>query len=468
MNKSTATNTNVRLSFKERLGYGLGDYAGNLVYSAISAFLLVYYTNVVGVDAKVAASIIAFSKILDGVSDLIMGYIVDHTHSKWGKARPWILRLCIPLAVCNVLMYSVPSSLAGSAQIAYIFLTYNLVSTVFYTGINVPYATLNGLMTTNQYERGLLGNFRMLLATAGTMTVNTVVLKLTAAFGGGDIYSQKGWTLATIVLMIVFVVLNFFTFAVCKERVGETDSEIPADKKEDVPLLKGFVGLIKNKYWMIMVLCLFVMYFMMSCFFGSAVYYAQYNIGDSNSFAVISNLLSVAQIVTMFLTPFAMKKLTKKSIFQIGMAISLVGLVITGLTTNVTIVCITSVIKGIGFGCGAACMFGALQDTITYGEWYNGYGTAGMGNAASSFCMKVGSGIGTAALGWILGAGGFDASLETQSAAALNAITWSFAWVPAITMVIAVIALAFYDLDKKYDQIVKDLSEGKHRSDYEK
>lgn len=113
-------------------------------------------------------------------------------------------------------------------------------------------------------------------------------------------------------------------------------------------------------------------------------------------------------------------------------------------------------------------MFGALQDTITYGEWYNGYGTAGMGNAASSFCMKVGSGIGTAALGWILGAGGFDASLETQSAAALNAITWSFAWVPAITMVIAVIALAFYDLDKKYDQIVKDLSEGKHRSDYEK
>lgn len=228
MNKSTATNTNVRLSFKERLGYGLGDYAGNLVYSAISAFLLVYYTNVVGVDAKVAASIIAFSKILDGVSDLIMGYIVDHTHSKWGKARPWILRLCIPLAVCNVLMYSVPSNLAGSAQIAYIFLTYNLVSTVFYTGINVPYATLNGLMTTNQYERGLLGNFRMLLATAGTMTVNTVVLKLTAAFGGGDIYSQKGWTLATIVLMIVFVVLNFFTFAVCKERVGETDSEIPA------------------------------------------------------------------------------------------------------------------------------------------------------------------------------------------------------------------------------------------------
>lgn len=201
-------NPNAKLSFVERFGYGVGDYAGNLVYSAISAFLLVYYTNVVGANAAAAASIIAISKIFDGISDLVMGYIIDHTHSKWGKARPWIARLCIPLAVCTVLMFSVPSSFAGKAQLAYMFLTYNLVSTIFYTGINVPYATMNGLMTTNQYERGLLGNFRMLLATAGTMTINTVVLKLTTAFGGGDAYSQKGWTLTFVLLMLVFVGLN--------------------------------------------------------------------------------------------------------------------------------------------------------------------------------------------------------------------------------------------------------------------
>ena len=205
-------NPNARLTFLERFAYGIGDYAGNLVYSAISAFLLVYYPNVVGASAAAAASIIAISKIFDGISDLVMGYIIDHTHSKWGKARPWIARLCIPLAVCTVLMFTVPASFVGKTQLAYMFLTYNLVSTIFYTGINVPYATLNGLMTTNQYERGLLGNFRNLLATAGTMTINTVVLKMTAAFGGGDVYSQKGWTLTFIVLMIVFVILNMFTF----------------------------------------------------------------------------------------------------------------------------------------------------------------------------------------------------------------------------------------------------------------
>lgn len=153
-------NPNARLTFLERFAYGIGDYAGNLVYSAISAFLLVYYTNVVGASAAAAASIIAISKIFDGISDLVMGYIIDHTHSKWGKARPWIARLCIPLAVCTVLMFTVPASFVGKTQLAYMFLTYNLVSTIFYTGINVPYATLNGLMTTNQYERGLLGNGR--------------------------------------------------------------------------------------------------------------------------------------------------------------------------------------------------------------------------------------------------------------------------------------------------------------------
>lgn len=462
MNKTTDMNPNAKLSFLERFAYGIGDYAGNLVYSAISAFLLVYYTNVVGASAAAAASIIAVSKILDGLSDLAMGYIVDHTHSKWGKARPWIARLCIPLAVCTVLMFSVPSSFAGPVQIAYMFLTYNLVSTIFYTGINVPYATMQGLMTRDQYERGLLGNFRNLLATAGTMTINTVVLKLTGFFGGGDAYTQRGWTLTFVVLMIVFAVLNMFMFFTCKERVVEGGAD---GKGETVSFIKGLKGLVKNKYWILMVISVFAMYFMMSTFFGSAVYFTMYNMGNDGYYAMVSNLLSIAQIITLFITPFLMKKVSKRNLFMAGMAIATVGFVISGISTDYSIICASSVIKGIGFGCGGATMFGCLQDAITYGEWYNGYGTAGMGNAASSFCMKVGSGIGTAALGWILDAGGFDAALEVQSASALSSITVAFAWVPVITSVICVICMAMFNLDKYYGQVVADLEAGKHRGD---
>ncbi|MGN0404227.1 MAG: MFS transporter [Bariatricus sp.] len=461
--KTTDMNPNAKLSFLERFAYGIGDYAGNLVYSAISAFLLVYYTNVVGASAAAAASIIAFSKLLDGVSDLAMGYIVDHTHSKWGKARPWIARLCIPLAVCTVLMFSVPTTLEGKAQIAYMFLTYNLVSTIFYTGINVPYATMHGLMTTNQYERGLLGNFRNLLATAGTMTINTVVMKMTTVFGGGDAYSQKGWTMTISVLMIVFVILNMFMFFVCKERVVEQSSD--ENKKEKVSFVKGLACLVKNKYWLIMVVALFSMYFMMSCFFGSAFYFTKYNMGNEGQYAMVANLLSVAQIVTLFITPFIMKKVSKRNVFMVGMTIATAGFLLSAFSTNYAVICASSVIKGIGFGCGGATMFGCLQDAITYGEWYNGYGTAGMGNAASSFCMKVGSGIGTAALGWILAAGGFNAEAAVQSASSLGAITVSFAWVPVVTSVICIVCMLLFDLDKKYDKAVADLAEGKHRID---
>lgn len=144
--KTKAVDSNAKLGWVERISYGLGDYAGNLVYSAISAFLLVYYTEVLGVAATTAGSVMAISKLFDGVSDLVMGRIVDKTNSKWGKARPWIIRMCIPLAVCTVLMFSVPGSLDGAMQIGYMFISYNLVSTVFYTGLNVPYATLQGLI----------------------------------------------------------------------------------------------------------------------------------------------------------------------------------------------------------------------------------------------------------------------------------------------------------------------------------
>lgn len=457
--KNVDMNPNARLSFLERFAYGTGDYAANLVYSAISAFLLVYYTNVIGASAQAAASIIAVSKFLDGISDLIMGYIVDHTNSKYGKARPWIARLCIPLAVCTVLMFSVPASFTGKIQIAYMFLTYNLVSTIFYTGVNVPYATLQGLMTTDQYERGILGNIRNLLATAGTMTINTVVLKMTGFFGGGDAYTQQGWTMTFVVLMIVFVVLNMFVFLNCRERVVESSGA----EGEHIPFLKGLAGLVHNKYWMLMVATIFVSYFMMSCFYGAAMYYAMYNMGNDGYYAGVANALSIAQIVTLFITPFLMKRFSKKDLMLWGTLISGIGFAMSGVMTGYMPNCIASVIKGIGFGASGAAMYGLLQDAITYGEWHNGYGNAGMGNAASSFCMKVGSGIGTAALGWILAAGGFDASQAVQSASALFAINFSFAWVSVIGSVIGVICMVFYDLDKYYDKVVADLAQGRHR-----
>jgi GPH family glycoside/pentoside/hexuronide:cation symporter len=451
-----------KLTFIERFSYGLGDYAGNLIYSSITAFLLVYYISVVGMDAKVAASVMAVSKVFDGVSDLLMGRIVDKSNSKWGKARPWIIRMSIPMGICAIFMFSVPAGFSTSMQIAYAFLTYNLVSTVFYTGYNVPYATLQGLMTTNQYERGLLGNFRMLLATAGTMTVNTVVLKLSAYFGGGDAYTQKGWTITMTIMSVAFIAISFVTFFNCKESVVEEDTSDSEEtpKAAEPSFIESIKSLLKNKYWILMVIFLFVLYFMMSTFFGSNLYFATYVLGDADSYSIIANSLTIAQICMMFVTPFVMKKVGKRVTAVIGMSVSLIAFVLTYLAgQNVAIVVAANLLKGAGFGFGAATMFGLLQDSITYGQWLTNVSAIGMGNAASSFAMKIGSGLGTAVLGWILSAGGFD--VDPTSASSITAINVSCIWVPVITCAIGLVCLLLFDLDKKYNLILADLEEGK-------
>ena len=461
INKTKNLDPNAKLGFVERLAYGMGDYGGNLIYSTISSFLLVYYISVVGADPAVAASVMAISKIFDGVSDLVMGRIVDKSNSKWGKARPWIIRMSIPMGVCAVLMFSVPASWGGGAQAAYMFISYNLVSTVFYTGYNVPYATLQGLMTMNTYERGLLGNFRMLLATAGTMTVNTLVPILTSYFGGGDMYTQKAWTISAAILAVAFIAVSVFTTMFCQERVVQDTS---GDGKENKgpSVIECLKSLIVNKYWIIMVIFLFSLYFMMSTFFGSNMYFAQYVLGDVDSYALISNVLTIAQIGMMFITPMLMKKLSKRWIGFIGMAVSGVAFLGTALAgSNVTLVVVCNLLKGAAFGCGAATMFGMLQDAITYGQWLTNVPAMGMGNAASSFGMKVGSGIGTAALGWILSAGKFDGTAEVQSASGIMAINVACIWVPIIVCVIGVVCMLFFDIEKHYDKAVSDLENGR-------
>ena len=452
---------NAKLSTIERIAYGMGDFGGNLIYTAISSFLLVYYVSVVGLPAASAASILAISKIFDGVSDLIMGRLVDKSNSKRGKALPWLVRMSIPMGICSVLMFSIPGGMGNTAKLVYAFLTYNLVSTVFYTGYNVPYATLQGLMTTDSYERGLLGNFRMMLATAGTLLVNTVFTKIAAGVNGGaeNLYAyQKGWTVASIVMAAGFIAVSFIPFTLCKERVKQTND---AASGNGPSLGESLKSLIRNRYWVLEVVFLFVLYFMMSCLFGSQYYYVQYAVGNEAAFATVSNVVQIFQIGIMLLAaPFIMKKLGKRMTALIGMGIAVAAYLLTEAAgTSIPLLVVSNALKGAGFGLGAATMWGLLQDSITYGQWLTNVQATGMGNAASSFTMKIGSGLGTAVLGWILSAGKFD--IDPTSASALTSLHWAYVWVPLITSIIGVVCLIFFDLDKKYDTIVEDLNEGK-------
>lgn len=475
MNSYDKREMNGSLSLRERIFYGSGDFAANLIYSTLTAFLLVYYTNVVGVSAGIAASIMAISRVFDGISDIIMGRIIDRTHTKMGKARPWMLRMSVPLAVCFVLMFSVPATISTPLQTAYMFLTYNLVSTICFTGVNVPYSALQGYMTTNQYERGILGTVRMLMANAGTLTINTFFLKMCKFFGNGDSYTQMGWTISIACLAIGFLVVNTFCVLNCRERVNEkceeaieetayTEKKMHMNIYLDTPTFaESIKSLLQNRYWVLTVFFLFSSYFLQSTFFGSQYYYVQYVVQKESAYAIISNACNMAALITMMtLIPVLLCRFSKKKIAVIGMIVNILAFVATGIIGKSVAGAITcNILKGIALGCPTAVQFGILQDTITYGTWLTGKNVTGMGNAASSFCTKIGSGLGTAALGLILELGHFNK--DPFGAASLRAISGCYIWIPAIMSVFMLICLSFLDYDKNYKTAIEDLEKGKWR-----
>lgn len=251
----------------ERFSYGCGDYGCNIIYTAMSAFLLFYYTDYAGVSALAVGTIMMVSRVFDGISDIIMGIIVDRTKSRFGKARPWLLRMCIPFALSGVFLFSVPVGWTQAAKLVYVFITYNLTSTVIYTAINVPYSSLNALMTQDPYERSVLSIFRNLLATAGTLTINMVTLPLVEFFGD----NAAAWTKTFCVLGLLAVAAFLINFFGTEERVKA--SAVADGKAKNVPIKEGIRALFKNKYW-IMMTCVLALFFLNYSVNGGATMWA--------------------------------------------------------------------------------------------------------------------------------------------------------------------------------------------------
>lgn len=221
---SKTNNPNTKLGWNDRIGYGMGNFGMAWVNGMMYAFLMKYLTDVSLVDAAVVSGIIAISKLFDGISDLIMGRIVDGTHSKLGKARVWLIRMCIPMALATILLFSIPSSMSGAIKYVYVFILYTLVNTVFYTAMFVPYNSLISLSTTDSYEHGMLGNISMIFQTIANICMNTFFMAMVVAFSGAaDPYmveAQKGWTMATIVMGVIIVISALICVCGTKERTG--------------------------------------------------------------------------------------------------------------------------------------------------------------------------------------------------------------------------------------------------------
>ena len=450
---------NGKLGWGERLAYGSGGFAFNMINGIIGSFLTIYFTSAAGLNAGIIATILAVSKVFDGISDLIMGRIVDNTNTKMGKARVWLLRMCIPFAVSTMLLFFVPQGFPDMVKYVYVFLMYNICNAVCLTGMLVPFYSMVGLVTAEPYERGLLGNIQQIFQTLGNVFVNSTFVVLLTKFSENPntIYTQRSFTLTLAVYCALMVVVSLFCIFNTKERVKLDAVSADADKAEEPKknenVMETVKALLANKYWLLLTLGNFVVFTIIIFYAMGTVFFSQYVLYDMSQYGMLANAISVAQFAIMFVTPILMTKISKEKIYTFGMLVMAIGFLGSAITTAPALLIGSNVLKGLGVGLSGGMALGMVADTVTYGKLKTGIDTVGMGNAGISAAQKIGLGLGQAIFGWVLAAAGLDAALDQlgqhQPQSVSTAITFLYGWVPAImAAAMFVIFLLFYHCER--------------------
>lgn len=451
-----------KLTVGTRIAYGFGDTACNIVYGMISALLVLFYTDYAGVSVATVGLVMLISRIFDGTSDAIMGVIVSKTKSKWGKARPWILWMSIPYCVSAIALFTVPQT-QGSLQFWYIFITYNLTTTVFYTAINVPYGTLSTMMTRSSHERDMLSIFRMSLAPIGRIIAVTFTQPVVKLFGD----DQAAWVKA----MTMWVILAFIMLMICFVRCKETvHIEAQESKDSKVSLGKSLKALLGNQYfWACLIL------WTVTCVHGTIVgtalpYYCKYLLhNDTWMYSVLYLGETLTLVVGAMLCPFLLRRFGKRQISLVGAIVAVVAHAAFLLNPgSFTWALVTCIIRALGEAPLTAVVFGMLGDVVEFGQWKTHIRQESLIFAGGAVGFKLGNGITSAIISKLLDAAGYISSSGTsvvQLDSALAMIQNIYIWGPILVWVIAVVVLALYKLDNKYPAIIKELAEREARGE---
>lgn len=443
---------NGRLSWFTRISYGLGDTAMNIVAGAMT-ILTFFYTDYAGVEPTTVGLVFLISRIFDGVSDLIMGFIVERTNSKWGKSRPWILWSSIPFCVSIVLIYTVPQG-SDFMKFVYLFITYNFCNTICYTALNLPYGSLSAMMTRISRERDMLSITRMALSPIGKIISISATLPLIKVLGD----NQAAW----IKVMSIWAVLAFILLMLCFTQCKETVVIEARKKVSKVPIIKSLKCLFGNKYfWMAMTI------WMMQCIIQMVTgtilpYYCKYIFHDDSLFSILLLCEVITTIVcTILCCPKLLKRFGKRNMSLIGVVVALVGHLIYCLNpTSFSWVVFSCIIRGIGFAPLNSVIFGFLGDVVEYGQWKFHIRQEGLIFSGGSVGTKVGSGLTSAVLTGLLSYAGYVSSTTAaavQPDSAIQMIIDLYEFGPIFVWVVLLLILWAYKLDKQYPQIMRDL-----------
>ncbi len=440
-----------RLSMQEKISYGLGDGAANIYVAMAMTFLTGYYTDTVGLAAAAIGTMMLVARLFDGVTDLIMGAVVDKTKSKYGKARPWVLWTAPLMAIGLVALFHVPEGLSDSGKLAYAYISYILLNCIIYTANNLPYNALLSRMTLNVQDRATTASIRFIMTQAVTLIVNAVTANL---------LGTVGWSWLAVIYAIVEFFMLILCFIGCREHIGE--DETGTVSVEAVPLKEAFPALLKNKYFYLQTLMFLILFVNTVCTGSATYYFCDTVLGSVAIITYTSMAQTIPSIIVNFATPGLVGRFGKRKVMMSGAVLMIIGGIVIGAAgTNVPLVLIGIAIKGFGLGPIQSGVFAMTSDVVDYGEWKTGIRSEGLVNSCTSFGMKVGIGLGSAVCTWIIAFGGYDGTVAVQSASAIGAIRFAFGYFGAILAVICLIIVFAMNIDKYIGQIQKDL-EAKH------
>lgn len=455
--KNKDMNEFIKVPVSEKLAYCFGDPALTLMYTMTSTLLVYFYTNVVGISVGAVGIIMLVSRIFDGFSDVLMGTIIDRTHSKYGKGRIWILRLAIPYALAAILLFTMPS-IGSMGKIIYAFVTYNIMNTVVYTAISQPFHALGSLMTRDRVERDTISNIRMILSITASMVITAFTLPLINFVASQIGNEQLAWILVTAAYSIlsVFVLLN--TYMTCTERVK---ADKPLTKEADIPFWTAFKATVTNRYFLI-ALGLMIFYTAYQIIIGTDLtYYCQYVLNNVNLVTPLSASEKICTIVGIAFLPKLLPKYGKRNLICAGCLLGIVGqLVFLINNTSVSLGVVSCIMRGFGIAPFYGVQYSLPGDAIEYGHWKTGMRIEGLMFSSMSMGQKAGSGFTSAIMSGILSMAAFDglkATAAEQTVSAIATIKAFYLYVPIAIWVIMFAIAACYKLDKTYDKMMKEL-----------
>lgn len=452
------------LKWYQKVAYGTGDVAGNCGYALISSFMMLYLTNAVGLNSAIIGTLMMVSKLLDGVSDIFFGGLMDKTKSKMGQARPWMLYGQIGVSASLFLVFCIPS-MSQTMQYVYFFVFYTAYNAVFYTANSIAYASLAAKITKNGQERVQLGSIRFIFATFTTLVISYSAMGLVEKFGGG----VQGWRTVALIFAVIGLIVNTFSVLMVKEVPDETEnaaSETTTVEKEKISFKESLKLLLKNPYYGIVLGLYLVNYIYSGITQGAGIYFMSYYMGDPALLGTFSLVSLIPVMIILTLTPALVKKFgtIRKLNLYARIVTILMGIIFVAaaMNKNLPLMLGAAFLRNMAGGPLTGTLNALVAETSDYTWRTQKKRIDGVMFSCSSIGVKLGGGIGSAIVGWLLAWGGFNGQAAVQSASAVNTIFFMYAVTPVVFGLVMAVLIYFLKVEDANRALDKKHLEGEN------